>query len=167
MVASTPLSLMPQRRAPKRWVIAAFVLAVVAVAGGTAWYVENREFMAMHDAMERNEVEFERVDPDEMRTGLHVTLAQAEQTALDTYSAWALPHSQPYLGRITAPHLGRGFEDELVYAVRVKGRLPGPIIQNKGEPEDFVVLLPAGRPEASWSIGLPTEPPYLTSETMR
>lgn len=154
-------------RPPNRRIIAAFVLAVVAVAGGSTWYVENREFIAMQDVMERNEVDFARVDPDEMRTALHVSPAQAEQTALDTYSAWALPHSQAYVGRFTAPHLGRGFEGELAYAVHVTGRLPGPIIENNGDPQEFVVIVPARLPEASWSVALPTRPPYLTAETMR
>lgn len=159
------LSLMPPPRAPNVRVVAAFLLALVTAGVGTAWYVENAEFMAMQDVLERNEVEFGRVDPDDVRR-LHVSLGQAEQTALDTYSAWAFPHSQPYLGRFTAAHLGRGFADDLVYAIRVRGRLPGPIIQNNGEPQEFVVIVPAGRPEASWSIALPTEPPHLTSESM-
>ncbi len=169
MVATTPLSLTPAARTPNLRVIAAFVLALVTAVGGTFWYVENREFMAMQAVMERNEVEFERVDPDDVRDAVHVPPRDAEQTALETHSAGAFPHSQPYLGRFTAAHLGRGFADELVYAVRVKGDWPGPIVLGDGNPQEFVVIVPAreSRGDGLWSVALPAEPPYLTRETMR
>lgn len=168
-MSSTSISLMSPARPPNLRLIAAFLLALVTAIGGTGWYVENREFIAMQDVMEHNEVEFERVDLDEGRAAVHVPPGDAEQTALETYSASAFPHSRPYLGRLSASHLGRGFEDELVYAIRVRGWRPGPIIENDGEPQEFVVILPTRvrGTDGGWSIALSTEPPFLTGDDMR
>lgn len=160
---------MPPARTPKLLVVAAFVLAVVTALGGTVWFLQNREFMAIHDVMERNQVEFERVDPDDVADTVTLGLAEAEQRAIGTHGAARFAHSKPYLGRFSAPHLGRGIEDELVYAIRLKGWRPGPVIEgDDGEPEEFVVILPAvvRGSEGAWSITLPTEPPYMTPENM-
>lgn len=169
VVSSTPIPLIRPARTPHLRVIAACVLALVTLVGGTFWYVENREFIAMQAVMEHNEVAFERVDPADVGDAVHVPPGDAVQTAIETHGVGRFPHSQPYLGRFTAGHLGRGFEDELVYAVRVKGHWPGPIVLGDGEPQEFVVIVPArdSRGDGLWSIALPAKPPYLTRETMR
>jgi hypothetical protein len=168
-VTSTPISLMPPARTPNLRVVAVFLLVAVTI-GGTVWFLQTREFRGIHDVMERNEVEFERVDPDDVAGMATLDPGEAEQLAMGTYGAARFPHSKPYLGRFSAPHLGRGIEDELVYTIRLKGWSPGPVIEgDDGEPQEFVVILPA-RPrgtDGGWSVSLPTQPPYLTPETMR
>jgi hypothetical protein len=149
------------------WLLTGFVVAIVGAVLLTLRFVNNKEFMEIEDVMERNGVEFERVERGRREGRIRLHPKDAVQRALDRYVAYDFPRSEAYLGRFTAPHLGDGFEDYLVYAILVKGFQPGPVIRGNGEPQEFVVLLSARdwqEGDGFWSIGLPAEPPYLVPE---